>query len=190
MELTLIEVAQAAAGDDDPSCGRRPTRRLKPIFSHLAAPAVQGQQRTATAAQRLAATNAQRPTTATPPSHTASTPISADNVLQSQSTYQQLATATSNANTASNAQSTTSEKPVTQKLCTPFDADRMTYYWFRYAQQLPKEKYHLMGRMKSMEPQLDTATWTISVELENELVEQYMRKEQISLMNYLRTQLR
>ena len=47
-----------------------------------------------------------------------------------------------------------------------------------------------MGRMKSMEPKLDTATWTISVELENELVEQYMRKEQISLMNYLRTQLR
>lgn len=220
VELTLIEVAQAAAGDDDPSCGRRPTRRLKPIFSHLAAPAVQGQQRTATAAQRPAAINAQRPTTATPPSHTASTPISADNVLQSQSTYQQLATATSNTtpyrarpartlsiramqqqiraaqsasatpNTASNAQSTTSEKPVTQKLCTPFDADRMTYYWFRYAQQLPKEKYHLMGRMKSMEPKLDTATWTISVELENELVEQYMRKEQISLMNYLRTQLR
>ena len=222
VELTLIEVAQAAAGEDDPSCGRRPTRRLKPIFSHLAAPIAQGQQRPGTAVQRSVAANLKPTTTQTPVAQSAtSAPTSANNVLQNQSTYQQLAAATSNstpyrarpartlsikamqqqiraaqtaasaaANVAVNAPSTATESEVAQKLCTPFDADRMTYYWFRYAQQLPKEKYHLMGRMKSMEPQLDTTTWTITVELENELVEQYMRKEQIRLMNYLRTQLR
>ncbi len=218
VELTLIEVAQAAAGDDDPSCGRRPTRRLKPIFSHLAAPIAQGQQRQATPSQQSVAANT-TPTAMAQPA--TPSPAVANNVLQKQSTYQQLAAATSNStpyharpartlsikamqqqiratqaaapiatNTATNAQSTANDKAVAQKLCTPFDADRMTYYWFRYAQQLPKEKYHLMGRMKSMEPKLDTASWTITVELENELVEQYMRKEQISLMNYLRTQLR
>ena len=221
VELTLIEVAQAAAGDDDPSCGRRPTRRLKPIFSHLAAPIAQGQQqqRQTPPTQRAVAANNVPTTTAS--TTVATSPASANNVLQNQSTYQQLAAATSNAtpyrarpartlsikamqqqiraaqmaapiatNAANAQQSAVNDKAVAQKLCTPFDADRMTYYWFRYAQQLPKEKYHLMGRMKSMEPQLDTATWTITVELENELVEQYMRKEQISLMNYLRTQLR
>ena len=220
VELTLIEVAQAAAGEDDPSCGRRPTRRLKPIFSHLAAPITQGQQRQTATAQRAVAANTM-PTAAQATNPSPTTPA-ANNVLQSQSTYQQLAAATSNSTpyrarpartlsikamqqqiraaqtaapattsgVAANAQNTANDKVIAQKLCTPFDADRMTYYWFRYAQQLPKEKYHLMGRMKSMEPQLDTTTWTITVELENELVEQYMRKEQISLMNYLRTQLR
>ena len=221
VELTLIEVAQAAAGEDDPSCGRRPTRRLKPIFSHLAAPILQGQQRQAATVQRAVAVNTTS-TAAQAATNPSPTTPAANNVLQSQSTYQQLAAATSNSTpycarpartlsikamqqqiraaqtaapattsgVATNVQNVANDNAVAQKLCTPFDADRMTYYWFRYAQQLPKEKYHLMGRMKSMEPQLDTATWTITVELENELVEQYMRKEQISLMNYLRTQLR
>ena len=40
VELTLIEVAQAATGQDDDSCGRRPILKLKPLFSAAkAAPA-------------------------------------------------------------------------------------------------------------------------------------------------------
>ena len=38
VELTLIEVGQAAAGDDE-SCGRGPARRLKPLFNTAAAKA-------------------------------------------------------------------------------------------------------------------------------------------------------
>ena len=37
---------------------------------------------------------------------------------------------------------------------------------------------------------LDTDTWSVKAIVENELVEATMRQEQISLMNYLRTQLR
>lgn len=33
VELTLIEVAQAATGQDDDGCGRRPILKLKPLFS-------------------------------------------------------------------------------------------------------------------------------------------------------------
>lgn len=33
VELTLIEVAQAATGQDDDSCGRRPILKLKPLFN-------------------------------------------------------------------------------------------------------------------------------------------------------------
>ena len=47
-----------------------------------------------------------------------------------------------------------------------------------------------MGRMKSMTLKLNVETWEVTALMENELVEQYMRQEQISLMNYLRTQLR
>lgn len=39
VELTLIEVGQAAAGEDDTGCGRRPTRRLKPLFKPATAAA-------------------------------------------------------------------------------------------------------------------------------------------------------
>ena len=44
--------------------------------------------------------------------------------------------------------------------------------------------------MKSMPLKLDTETWSVKAVVENELVEATMRQEQISLMNYLRTQLR
>lgn len=77
-----------------------------------------------------------------------------------------------------------------EKLSNPFNDDRLTYYWFRYAQQLPQEKAALMGRMKSMKPTVNPQTWQVSVMVENEMVEEYMHKEQVSLTNYLRTQLR
>lgn len=71
VELTLIEVAQAATGDDDTGCGRRPIRTLHPIFAHLqgtVSPATRSTaQRTASTVQPQtahapAATSTQRPT--------------------------------------------------------------------------------------------------------------------------------
>ena len=116
------------------------------------------------------------------PAHTISLRAMQQQIRQS-NTSGQTATA------ASATQPSTSTSKL-QKLKNEFDAERLTYYWFRYAQQLPKEKNHLMGRMKTMTLHLDTTTWTVQVEVENEMVEQYMRQEQISLMTYLRTQLR
>lgn len=137
-------------------------------------------------------------------------------ILATQSTYQQLVAASNNsgkrithnvkvlsireelqkqnntgkAPAATRAtQATTAQQPA-EKLNTPFNDDRLTYYWFRYAQQLPKEKAATAGRMKSMPLKLDTDTWSVKAVVENELVEATMRQEQISLMNYLRTQLR
>jgi DNA polymerase-3 subunit gamma/tau len=58
VELTLIQVAQAAAGDDDLSGGRSPKRQLKPIFS-----AAQGAQPAdgQSAAAPQSSTSAQQP---------------------------------------------------------------------------------------------------------------------------------
>ena len=225
VELTLIEVAQAAVGDDDTGCGRRPTRLLKPIFKHAAAGSAVAARPISTTTPQVAAA---RPAAngATPHSATAQpaaqTPAAASpantpsGILATQSTYQQLVAASNNsgkrithnvkvlsireelqkqnntgkAPAATRAtQATTAQQPA-EKLNTPFNDDRLTYYWFRYAQQLPKEKAATAGRMKSMPLKLDTDTWSVKAVVENELVEATMRQEQISLMNYLRTQLR
>ena len=226
VELTLIEVAQAAVGDDDTGCGRRPTRRLKPIFKHaVAGSAVAARPISTTtpqvAAARPAADGATPPhTAATQPAAQAPAAANAANtpsgILATQSTYQQLVAASNNsgkrithnvkvlsireelqkqnntgqAPAATRATQATAAQQPAEKLNTPFNDDRLTYYWFRYAQQLPKEKAATAGRMKSMPLKLDTDTWSVKAVVENELVEATMRQEQISLMNYLRTQLR
>lgn len=223
VELTLIEVAQAAVGEDDTGCGRRPTRRLKPIFKHAApGSAVAARPISATTPQTAAArpaANAATPRTPTaqPAAQAAKSAANpANGILATQSTYQQLVAAANNSgkrivhnvkvlsireelqkqNDAAHApaatqptQTAAAQQP-TEKLNTPFNDDRLTYYWFRYAQQLPKEKAATAGRMKSMPLKLDTSTWSVKAVVENELVEATMRQEQISLMNYLRTQLR
>ena len=225
VELTLIEVAQAAVGDDDTGCGRRPTRQLKPIFKHAAAGSAVAARPISTTTPQVAAArpaaNGATPHTATA-QPAAQTPAAASpantpsGILATQSTYQQLVAASNNsgkrithnvkvlsireelqkqnntgkAPAATRAtQATTAQQPA-EKLNTPFNDDRLTYYWFRYAQQLPKEKAATAGRMKSMPLKLDTETWSVKAIVENELVEATMRQEQISLMNYLRTQLR
>ena len=226
VELTLIEVAQAAVGDDDTGCGRRPTRRLKPIFKHAAAGSAVAARPISTttpqvAAARPAANGATTPhTAAAQPAAQAPAAANAANtpsgILATQSTYQQLVAASNNsgkrithnvkvlsireelqkqnntgqAPAATRATQATAAQQPTEKLNTPFNDDRLTYYWFRYAQQLPKEKAATAGRMKSMPLKLDTDTWSVKAIVENELVEATMRQEQISLMNYLRTQLR
>lgn len=228
VELTLIEVAQAATGDDDVSCGRRPTRRLKPIFQNLAATSsVSAAQRTT-----VAANHATQPTAA---AAVASTQMAAAHASVTHATIQPTGAAAggmsqgtlSALNAAASrstqhrarpvqtlslrqmqadiqAKNTTKQQPTTtptvattvgtaqhsQKLRNQFNEDRLTYYWYRYAQQLPNDKRALMGRMKSMTLKLNAETWEVTALMENELVEQYMRQEQISLMNYLRTQLR
>lgn len=225
VELTLIEVAQAAVGDDDTGCGRRPTRQLKPIFKHAAAGSAVAARPISTTTPQVAAArpaaNGATPHTATA-QPAAQTPAAASpantpsGILATQSTYQQLVAASNNsgkrithnvkvlsireelqkqnntgkAPAATRATQTTTAQQPAEKLNTPFNDDRLTYYWFRYAQQLPKEKAATAGRMKSMPLKLDTETWSVKAVVENELVEATMRQEQISLMNYLRTQLR
>lgn len=223
VELTLIEVAQAASGDDDASCGRRPTRRLKPIFQHLAAPAMQQVARPTVAQQSTnqqpltaqAAKDSNPTTTVDQPSAQASSNVAGQNL----STLSLLNNSAANASqygghrrpvhtlsirkTEAQIHAAQTQKPQAQQsaavtvptqrvehLRHPFNEDRLTYYWFRYAQQLPIDKRATQGRMKGMSLHLDTQTWQVTAEVENDMVEQYMRQEQVSLVNYLRTQLR
>lgn len=224
VELTLIEVAQAASGDDDASCGRRPTRRLKPIFQHIAAPAMPQAAQSAVAQQPTIQQSATPQTAHAQATNqiAAQTPVqtSANAAGQNLSTLSMLSQSATNASQygghrrpvhtlsirkteaqihaaqvqqsaqASQPTAVSTPSPQREHLRHPFNEDRLTYYWFRYAQQLPIDKRATQGRMKSMPLQLDTQTWQVTAVVENDMVEQYMRQEQVSLVNYLRTQLR
>lgn len=216
VEITLIQVAQVATGDEDAGCGRRPTRRLKPIFqtASIPQPAVQAPQpsrepcvayRPATAqqvdttpsqvseqsraAQASASLMQQLGNTAT--EHTPSRGARTLSISALRTQYHNHAQP--GTNTVQSVTQTTNpphgSSPISSRLEYPFTVDQLTYYWYSFAQNLPKEQTAMAGRMKSMKPQI-SENWLIEVEVENEMVEQYMHELQIPLMNYLRTNLR
>ena len=216
VEITLIQVAQVATGDEDAGCGRRPTRRLNPIFqtASIPQPAVQAPQpsrepcvayRPATAqqvdttpsqvseqsraAQASASLMQQLGNTAT--GHTPSRGARTLSISALRTQYHNHAQP--GTNTVQSVTQTTNpphgSSPISSRLEYPFTVDQLTYYWYSFAQNLPKEQTAMAGRMKSMKPQI-SENWLIEVEVENEMVEQYMHELQIPLMNYLRTNLR
>lgn len=72
---------------------------------------------------------------------------------------------------------------------TPFEEKDLSYYWYRFAHSLPKEESAMAGRMQNMRPTLGDG-WTVTVPVENEIVEEYMRRLQVKIVSYLREQLR
>lgn len=225
VELTLIEVGQAAQGEDDTGCGRGPIRRLKPIFS-----STQPAQKQATApqvaSQTAATTQTAQPTVPTaPPAQPAqpttptqpgaTLPASLTNTAtvqrttthhtvrtlsirglrsQYQAEQQQPQPASAVAEPAPSAASGTAtpsilERQTTGALAYPFNQDQLTYHWFRFAQQLPQEQSAMAGRMRNMQPQLKE-NWNVEITVANGIVEEYLHSMQVTLRNYLRTQLR
>ncbi len=203
VELTLIEAAQEAAADDGEGCGRRPIRRLKPIFKHTAAP-----QRAAAApapamAQPAAADTTQsgpRPATPTPAAqpaapafpakarHTART-ISIRSLRADYEKGQQPSSAASGQNAAGQAGAAAGTASGDTRMETPFDEKELSYYWYRFAQSLPQEESATAGRLKNMKPALQPG-WIVEAAVDNEIVEDYIRRIQAKLVAYLRTQLR
>ena len=198
VEITLIQVAQVATGDEDAGCGRRPTRRLKPIFqtASIPQPAVQAPQpsrepcaayRPATAqqvdttpsqvseqsraAQASASLMQQLGNTAT--GHTPSRGARTLSISALRTQYHNHAQP--GTNTVQSVTQTTNpphgSSPISSRLEYPFTVDQLTYYWYSFAQNLPKEQTAMAGRMKSMKPQI-SENWLIEVEVENEMVEQ------------------
>lgn len=209
VELTLIEVAQATSSDDDTGCGRRPTQRLKPIFTS-AIPATQPKHKepSQSVSQDYIPATTTHSTLATPQ------PITTPHTLQKNATPQQprpvrtahtlsirsLRSQYESEHSLSHSDSTsivaepqaTSTQPATTSahlLASPFTQDTLTYYWFRFAQQLPSEQNAIASRMKNMKPLLKD-NWAVEVTVENDMVEQYLCNLQISIRNYLRINLR
>ena len=217
VEITLIQVAQASQGEEDtPGCGRSPIRRLNPIFNPQAASA----SGPATApAQPTGDTGSNAPSpepAAATGSKQASLPATAAQVRPEVPKQERQRTAPVNkppqtlsirtlrsqyqtehetdSSIVADSALPTTEKPTPQSpqhnvLSYPFTQDQLVYHWFRFAQQLPQEKSAIAGRMRNMNPKLKS-DWTIEITVPNEMVEQYLRDIQVSIRNYLRTQLR
>lgn len=200
VELTLIQVGQAAAGDDDPGCGRGPTRRLSPLFNKVApapadeanapAPTNGTSQAPAATPAETASPPAQPPAakayTHTPPaiSALAEAPATPPRRMPRTISIKGLQAVKTQTATAPAEQ----REPDTQRVCTPFGQDSLVHHWLRFAQQLPQEKAAIAGRMKRMDPQVN-AQWEVSVTLDNDLVENYMRGIETELRDYLRANL-
>ncbi|MGM9688288.1 MAG: DNA polymerase III subunit gamma/tau [Alloprevotella sp.] len=215
VELTLIEVAQACTGEDDPSCGRRPIRRLKPLFTQAASTVV---SKTASAAQPTvqpaqpaavqhvtgAVSQVQVPTGASAAVSSLTEQLAASQhntrsggkmvakTISVRSLRQQMGQGPLQQQATASVVAESSENyssGTAAKLSTPFTLDTLLYYWHRYANQLPREDSAIAGRMRNMNPKL-LSNYEVEVLVENNMVEQYMRSKQIDLMNYLRTNLR
>lgn len=205
VELTVIEVAQA---DDDDSCGRGPTKILKPIFSVAkaatpkAATAAQQSQRPAQAQT----SPSPRPVPAAParPNMAATVGESAK-PYQAQGKPQQAAApklqkmphtisirrpvetdGTSAADKAKQQAEKQAEPAITEEK--PFDQDGLLYQWFRFAGSLPQEQTAMSARMKGMNPKILDG-WVIDVPLENQMVMGYMEQLRKQLTDFLRSNL-
>ncbi len=197
VELTLIEVAQAAAGDDE-ACGRGPIRRLHPIFRHTAPAAMAPKaapQRPAAASASLSAQPTAAPRTAAPAAATSPVPQPATatrvagpvlSLTKLRKDYEESLKAPAATNSTTLVQGTAAQEG--QGECEPFSMDDLLYCWFSYAQLLPQEHKATAARMKNMKPTVDT-NWQVDVPVENDMVADYMRAILPGLLGYLRSHL-
>lgn len=212
IEITLIQVAQAV-NDDAPDAGRRPAKVLKPLFKDTqplpqAAVGVSTAQQPGAAA--AAGATARQAMSQPAPSYMQTGQQAAFHMLSEPGAQESpkaksavkttakalsikglMQAAATDPTTAHQPATTANEAPRAQTLLleTPFEEKDLSYYWYRFAQSLPKEESAMAGRMQNMRPTLADG-WTVVVPVENPLVEEYMQRLQVKLMSYLREQLR
>ena len=205
IELTLIECAQL--DDDDPAAGRRPIRKLKPIFAHLtaagtpaaAAGVAQPQQPAHTTAQPTVPTS--RPVThAAPVSERPSAPSSAPSAPQAASPRSfKLGTlggpsifhknAVPSAETAPQPiQAEPTPVSLSSGQDKPVQQDALLVSWQRFINTLPREETAMAQRMRIMQPQLHDSH-TAYVIAENTVVAQRLQAMLDAILRFLRTDL-
>ena len=211
VEIALIEVTQLAAADDDAlSGGRRPARRLLPIFSPAPAQAAVTQsphtpQRTSATAQP-AATPAPAAARPVAPAATAaqpapmqptrrSTPMRNPQMdrLKTVSIGKRPTPAAPATPTAADAAPTPAETaptaaPATPQQVQPFDEDRLRYFWLLFANQLPVEETAEANRLRINLPEIKD-NYHVEALVENDLASRYLGKIIPQLTAFLRTNL-
>lgn len=194
IELTLIQVAQITAGEDDAAGGRGPEQAIKPIFTQPAA-AQQPQAAPAVPAKTQApATTA----TATPTPH--ATPAS---VLLAQGKEEKkipvvkmsgLGVSIKHPKTEEEKNTATAPAAKPQAAVQPeedfiFNERDVNYYWQEYAGQLPQEQVAIAKRMQTMRVNL-TDSVTFEAVVENEIVAKEFTAMIPAVQDYLRQRLK
>ncbi len=209
VELTLIELAQAAADDDGDSCGHRPTKRLNPIFKAQ----TQAQpQVTATATGNKDTGNANRvnpqavnaqtgnPSVGNPQTSGTESPSPQADTIRKIPTMNMNRVGFSIKRTQEVLESKnvvakstqpnlfSAQPPAGETADQPFDEEALRYQWLRFANELPNEEKSTAQRMKTMTFS-KLADAIVEVAVDNEWVESSMRAIAPRIEQHLRTSL-
>lgn len=183
VELTLIRISQAAAGDDDDSDGHCPTA-LKPIFSKTAQPAAQPQAQAAQPQAASPQTQTTRPQQMVKSEKQAPSASDAKTAKQATSAAPKIPRINANAlftpisgasadNSSSKAETAgaTSVKishETAGRQVQPLNQERLEMFWRDFATSLPSDEAPLMNRMMNRMPTVISPT-EFSITVMNEM---------------------
>ena len=212
VELTLIQVGQLTAGEDDASDGRSPKQAIKPIFNQPAA--AQQPQATPAMPQQQATVTPQQPSVqpqqqAAPATNNArqEAPVHATPtaVLLAQGKEEKKIPVTQMSKLgisikrprqeeekkeittpSSNTSTTSTSQPVDDYI---FNERDVNYYWQEYAGQMPKEQVAIAKRMQNMHLNLLNDT-TFEAVVDNEIVAKEFTGMIPVIQDYLRNRLK
>ena len=200
VEITLIEVAQLTAGDDDgEASGRSPIRRLLPIFSP-AAPQDAAAQRPGTPNPQAQATTGPAATATAATTAAAQTPATATTAARTpqQSIRQgRLATISLHKPVGQPAQAQAGAQPITANatpqtpraqrptLKEPFDVYELRRFWLQFANELPAEQGAEAGRLQMLKPTV-AEDFAVEAIVDNERAAKHLNTIRERLTAYLR----
>lgn len=205
VELTLIQVAQLTAEEDDGANGRSPKQAIKPIFTQPAA----AQQPQATAAmpqqtvQPAVQTNstpqpaATQHSNATPPHATPAAVLMAQGREEKKIPVMKmsgLGVSIKRPHIEEEQRNPSSNPTAAHQAAQPeedyiFNERDLNYYWQEYAGRMPKEQVAIAKRMQNMRITLINDT-TFEAVVDNEIVAKEFTGMIPTLQNYLRTRLK
>ena len=205
VELTLIQVAQLTAEEDDGANGRSPKQAIKPIFTQPAA----AQQPQATAAmpqqtvQPAVQTNSTPQPAATQHSNATTPHATPAAVLMAQGREEKkipvmkmsgLGVSIKRPHIEEEQRNTSSNPTAAHQAAQPeedyiFNERDLNYYWQEYAGRMPKEQVAIAKRMQNMRITLINDT-TFEAVVDNEIVAKEFTGMIPTLQNYLRTRLK
>ena len=205
VELTLIQVAQLTAEEDDGANGRSPKQTIKPIFTQPAA----AQQPQATAAmpqqtvQPAVQTNSTPQPAATQHSNATTPHATPTAVLMAQGREEKkipvmkmsgLGVSIKRPHIEEEQRNPSSNPTAAHQAAQPeedyiFNERDLNYYWQEYAGRMPKEQVAIAKRMQNMRITLINDT-TFEAVVDNEIVAKEFTGMIPTLQNYLRTRLK
>ena len=205
VELTLIQVAQLTAEEDDGANGRSPKQAIKPIFTQPAA----AQQPQATAAmpqqtvQPAVQTNSTPQPAATQHSNATTPHVTPTAVLMAQGREEKkipvmkmsgLGVSIKRPHIEEEQRNPSSNPTAAHQAAQPeedyiFNERDLNYYWQEYAGRMPKEQVAIAKRMQNMRITLINDT-TFEAVVDNEIVAKEFTGMIPTLQNYLRTRLK
>ena len=160
VELTLIEIAQAAEGEDVPGSGRSPKKILHPIFSAVAANAV---QRTVASE---AVSNITKP---------AITPIAPTTNTQRINKSFSIRRVTSGVPSSETNQDHKGQNEQTTAVRLKRESTSLIIAWKEFIERLTQDEAAMAQRMKAIEPQMTDSTDAFEVIANNNIVAEELK---------------